>query len=83
MHIRLEINRCTVWPNFKFIENIVIWEIILQEIENFISRKNFGILTFYALISNDIRVELHSLTPNSRIDFFQMLWLRRTVAVTM
>ena len=31
MHIELEINPCTIWPHFKFFENVVILEITLQD----------------------------------------------------
>ena len=46
LHTKHEINPYTVWPNFKFFENVVIWETILQEIIFFISCKYFDILTF-------------------------------------
>ena len=39
MDIKLEISPCTVRPNFKLFENVVIREIILQEINFFIGRK--------------------------------------------
>ena len=65
-HIKLKINPCTVWPDFKSFKNIVIWEIILQEIEFFISLKYFDILTFSVTISNVSRVDLHSLILENR-----------------
>ena len=61
-----EINPCILLPIFKFFENVVIWETILQEIKFTKSHKCFSIFTSPVMVGNVIRVELHSLVLENR-----------------
>ena len=57
----------------------MIWEITLQEIKFFISRNYFGTLTFSAMVSNVIRVELQSLILENRCQIHEIKYFLNVV----
>ena len=57
----------------------MIWEIILPEIKLFISCKCFSIITFSAMVSNVIRVELRSLILENRCQIHEIKYFLNVV----